>query len=245
MFRSESPYTLTSVSSDAANEEELSQSMNGKIWLKKTYLRVFPNYEIELERAIGDSKTVLDVGCGHPSPIRKFSRKFYSVGVDAFEPSIEKSRAEGIHNDYLKAEVLEIGARLSDESFDCVLASDLIEHLEKEDGLKLLQMMEKIAKKRVIVFTPNGFTPQGFDGRNPWQIPGNQWQIHRSGWTPEEMRAMGYKVIGINGLKSLRGEFGFLKHKPSILWQPVSDLTQIVLKRFPSRTFQILCVKEL
>ena len=56
---------------------------------------------------------------------------------------------------------------------------------------------------------------------------------------------MGYKVIGINGLKSLRGEFGLLKHKPSILWQPVSDLTQIVLRRFPSRTFQILCVKEM
>lgn len=218
--------------------------MNEEKSLKKIYLRIFRSYEAELERAIGDSKTVLDVGCGYPSPIKKFSKKFHSVGLDAFQPAIEKSRADGIHNDYINAGVLEIGVRLADKSFDCVLAADLIEHLDKEEGLKLLRMMEKIAKKRVVISTPNGFIPQGDDGRNPWQIPGNQWQIHRSGWTPGEMRAMGYKVIGINGLKSLRGEFGFLKHKPSIIWQPISDLTQIVLRRFPSRTFQILCVKE-
>ena len=185
------------------------------------------SYFAELERAIGNAKTVLDVGCGYPSPIRWFSKKFYSVGVDAFEPSIEKSRAEGIHNDYINADVLEIGMRLSDKSFDCVLALDLIEHLSKEDGLKLLEMMEHIAKKKVVVFTPNGFVPQVEYSDNPFQIQGNPWQIHKSGWTTEEMRMRGYTVVGINGLRCLRGAFGFVKYKPRLLWQVVSDFTQI------------------
>jgi 2-polyprenyl-3-methyl-5-hydroxy-6-metoxy-1,4-benzoquinol methylase len=92
------------------------------------------------------------------------------VGVDAFEPSIEKSRAEGIHNEYVKADVLEIGARLEEKSFDCVVASDLIEHLSKEEGLQLLETMEKIARERGVVFTPNGFPPQGEYGGNALQI---------------------------------------------------------------------------
>jgi len=111
-------------------------------WFRTIYRRISHNYryETELERAIGDSRTVLDVGCGYPSPIRTFSKKFHSVGVDAFQPSIEKSRAEGIHNDYVNASVLEIGAKLNESSYDCVLACDLIEHLNKEDGWKLLKM---------------------------------------------------------------------------------------------------------
>ena len=201
--------------------------------------RVFKPFEYpaELEHAIGDAKTVLDVGCGYPSPIKGFSKKFHAVGVDLFEPSIEKSRAEGIHNDYLKIDVLEIGAKLKDKSFDCVLASDLIEHLSKEDGIKLLEMMERIARERVVVFTPNGFLSQG-------EYDGNPWQIHRSGWTPAEMNQRGYRVLGINGYKSLRGPYSYLKYKPEFFWQIVSDMTQLVLKRFPNAAFQILCVKD-
>jgi SAM-dependent methyltransferase len=206
-----------------------------RIW--RRIFRPF-DYYAELERAIGSSKTVLDVGCGYPSPIRGFSKKFHSVGVDVYEPSIEQSRAEGIHNEYLQADVLEIGSKLGEKSFDCVLASDLIEHLAKEDGLKLLEMLEKIARERVIVFTPNGFLPQG-------EFRGNPWQAHKSGWTPEEMRKRGYKIIGINGYKPFRGEFGMIRYKPSFLWEIVSDVTQLFLKRFPKATFQMLCVKDM
>ena len=195
-------------------------------------------YFAELERAIGNPKTVLDVGCGYPSPIRWFSRKFYSVGVDAFEPSIVKSRAEGIHNDYIKANVLEIGAKVKPKSFDCVVALDLIEHLEKEDGFKLLEMMETIARERVVVFTPNGFVPQG-------EYDGNAWQIHLSGWSPEEMKKRGYRIVGINGLKLLRGEYAEIQYKPAFLWEIVSDTTQLVLRWFPKAAFQMMCIKDM
>ena len=206
-------------------------------FVSNLYYRILPDYRVELKKAIGDCKTLLDVGCGSSSPIKSFSNKLYCVGVDAFEPSIEKSKKEQIHNKYYKMDVLEIGKNFKPKSFDCVLASDLIEHLTKEEGFKLLEMMEKIAKKKVIVFTPNGFLSQGEYDNNPWQV-------HKSGWTVDEIKKRGYKIIGINGWKPLRGEFASVKFRPKLLWVIISDITQVFVRNNPKKAFQILCVKE-
>jgi len=61
----------------------------------KYYVKLFPNYGIELERAVEKCKSLLDVGCGSNSPIKSFSKKLYCVGVDAFYASIEKSKKIG------------------------------------------------------------------------------------------------------------------------------------------------------
>lgn len=202
----------------------------------KYYVKLFPNYGIELERAVEKCKSLLDVGCGSNSPIKSFSKKLYCVGVDAFYPSIEKSKKLGIHNEYHKMDVLDIGKNFKPNSFDCVLASDLIEHLDKKDGFKLIEMMEKILKNKVIIFTPNGFLPQGEYDNNPWQV-------HKSGWTVKEMKKRGYKVIGINGWKPLRGEYARLRFRPSYFWQIISDITQLFVRNKPEKAFQILCIK--
>lgn len=36
---------------------------------------------------------------------------------------------------------------------------DVLEHLSKEEGLKILEKAEKWAKKKIIVTTPNGYFP--------------------------------------------------------------------------------------
>lgn len=181
-------------------------------------------------------KSLLDVGCGDDSPIISFSRKFYCIGVDAFAPSIKKSKDMKIHNKYYKMNVLDIGKKFKPNSFDCVLASDIIEHLTKKDGIKLMEMMENISKDKVIIFTPNGFIPQG-------EIDNNPMQIHKSGWTVKEMKKKGYKVKGINGLKSLRGEGARIRFWPKYFWLIISDITQFFVKNKPEKAFQILCVK--
>jgi len=206
--------------------------------LYQLYLRFVPNSYIELERALVGCKTLLDVGCGSSSPISIFSDRMYTVGVDAFAPSIERSKADGIHNEYHQMDVMDIGKRFSPRSFDCVLAFDLIEHLSKEDGVRLLGMMEMIARERVVVFTPSGFLPQG-------EYESNPWQVHRSGWTPEEMRDRGYDVIGVNGWKHLRGELGAVRYRPALVWAFISDLTQLFVRSRPENAYQMLCVKNL
>lgn len=205
--------------------------------LRKWYVKVFPNYYAELEKAVGKCKTLLDLGCGPSSPIEFFSKNLYSVGVDAFAPSIEESKKRNIHNKYLRMDVFDVEKEIKPGSFDCVVASDFIEHFSMEEGNRLMAIMERIAGEKVIIFTPNGFFPQGEYGDNPLQT-------HKSGWTPEDLRNRGYRVIGINGWKTLRGELAEVKHRPRAFWIFISDLTQIFVRNRPEKAFQILGVKS-
>ncbi|OGY56971.1 MAG: hypothetical protein A2Y84_00635 [Candidatus Colwellbacteria bacterium RBG_13_48_8] len=206
--------------------------------IKRYYYKVFWPYERYLEREVGDSRTLLDLGCGYPSPIKSFSSHLHSTGVDIFGPSIDKSRAERIHDVYKKMNILDAGREFKKKSFECVLASDVIEHLAKEDGGKLIEIMESLAAKKVIIFTPNGFLYQSAHD-------GNEYQKHLSGWSVKEMRDRGYRVIGINGWKPLRKEFAQIRFRPAFLWTLISNLTQVFIRSFPEQAFAILCVKEL
>lgn len=203
------------------------------------YTETFSNYrkyQIELEKAVGECRSLLDLGCGSSSPIKSFSKKLYCMGVDSFEPSIEKSKKEKIHNDYCKIDVLDIDKKFTPGSFDCVAALDLIEHLTKEEGARLIEMIEIIARKKVIIFTPNGFLLQREGDDNPRQV-------HKSGWSVEEMKKRGYDVIGINGWKQLRGERTSVRFWPKYFWLFISDMTQFFVKNKPDKACQILCTK--
>lgn len=205
--------------------------------LKKIYYNIFSSYEKELEKAIGNSQTVLELGCGDNSPLQFFTDKFYSTGVDLFEKSIEISKNKNIHNDYIKADVLEIEQYVAANSYNTVIALDLIEHLEKNEGYKLIQIMKKLAKNKVIIFTPNGFMPQGDLNENPWQV-------HRSGWETSDFEKEGFKVTGINGHKSLRGDLAVIKYKPLYFWTLISDISQFFVKKNPINAFHLLAVYE-
>lgn len=203
-----------------------------------TYKAFFSKYDVIIEKEVKGLKTLLDVGCGANSPVQTFNKNLYCVGVDAFEPSIERSKLKKIHNEYIKLDVLKVGEAFQAKSFDIVVALDLIEHLEKDDGLALLDMIEKIASKKVVIYTPNGFLPQGDRENNPWQV-------HLSGWTAQEFINRGYEVIGVNGIKSLRGAFAKVKYKPAFFWNFISDLSELFVKHKPEKAFQLLAIKTI
>lgn len=206
--------------------------------LRGIYDRATYAYPVALREVLTGSKSILDVGCGRGSPVSCMKDSAHLVGVDAHAPSIDESKRLGLHHEYHLQNVLEIDEIFGPGSFECVAALDLIEHLKKEDGLRLLDVMERIASKRVVIFTPNGFLQQGEYDSNPWQV-------HLSGWTADEMRKRGYRVIGINGWRPLRGEYGYVRFKPKLLWALLSDLTEFVVRSKPEHAFQILCVKEI
>jgi len=191
----------------------------------------------ELQGALEGCDSVLDVGCGVNSPLERLPRRLSrSVGVDLHEPWLAKSKGRGVHDDYVVADVLELDRHFPPQSFDAVLASDLLEHLEKADGFRLLDLMERVARKRVVVFTPNGFIEQH-------ETDGNPLQVHRSGWSADEMARRGYYVTGINGWKPLRGEYAVPKWKPRVFWYRISQLSQPFVASRPAHAFAILCVK--
>ncbi len=72
-------------------------------------------------------------------------------------------------------------------SVDTVVLLDVIEHLPKEDGRRLLDATVAIARSQVVVFTPLGFMAQGdLEDKDAWGLDGTDWQVHRSGWSPED-----------------------------------------------------------
>ena len=204
----------------------------------------FANYDCQFERFLNEEiknqcNSVLDIGCGFNSPVQHLKpRPKYIVGVDTFEPVIEQSRARHFHDEYVETDVLKIDKYFQPNSFDCVLASDLIEHLPAEDGYKLIGIMEKIARKKVIVYTPNGFLEQE-------EVYGNPFQRHLSGWSAQQMSNLGFRVMGIQGLKPLRGEMAKIKYWPARFWLAISLLSQPFVVNRPQIAFRILCVKDL
>ena len=102
--------------------------------------------------------SLLDVGCGFNSPVQSLvHRPRRLVGLDTFSPAIEQSRSSGIHNEYYSIDALDIGRWFNPNSYECVLASDLVEHLNKKDGRYLITQMEMIAKKRLLFIHPTDF----------------------------------------------------------------------------------------
>lgn len=205
--------------------------------IKKAYKKILPGYEEQLLKELNNMQSILDIGCGKSSPLRLIKKKVYKVGIDIFKPDLSKSKNSKIHDKYYCLNAVQIDKYFQPKQFDCVVALDLIEHLDKRSGLELICKMEKIAKKKVIIFTPNGFIPQDDDI--------NQYQKHKSGWSVKEFKKSGYCVSGVNGLISLRTLKSQIKFKPRLLWLLISDLTQLFVKNRSQYAYQLFCVKKL
>jgi SAM-dependent methyltransferase len=204
--------------------------------VKKIYLKTkgTPFY-LSLKESLIDCRIILDVGCGRGSPIRAFSKNFYSVGVDLFKPALLESKNKRIHDDYVLADITNLCFKPN--FFDAVLALDVIEHLEKTKGFRLIKTMENLAKKKVVIITPNGFLHQGVRSNNVFQV-------HLSGWTVNDLKGLKYKVHGIVGLKLLRTEEAKLRFKPDFLFSEIADISQKLTYHFPHIAFELLCIKN-
>jgi SAM-dependent methyltransferase len=189
-----------------------------------------------MRRELADCRSCLDIGCGSDSPIRHL-RFEYSVGLDGFEPVLNDAKRQQTHTEFLLAGALDLDRYFRPGQFDCCVAIDLIEHLSKEDGLQLIRSMERIARKKILLFTPNGFLPQhSHDG---------DLQEHLSGWTADEMRQLGFRVYGMLGWKRLRGDYHQHRMKLKRLSGVLSLLSHLVLtRRHPQHAAALLCVKS-
>jgi SAM-dependent methyltransferase len=191
---------------------------------------------LTLRNAIAGCEDVLDVGCGKTNNMRRLGIK-HSTGIDGYAPYLEEAKQKNLHDQYVLGDVRDLEKYFKPGQFDTVLALDVIEHLPKEDGLRMMRSMEKIARRKVVLFTPSGFLPQK-------SYENNDLQEHLSGWEPAEMEQYGYKVIGVLGPKSLRGEMQLLKGRPKAFWGAVSLLGHFLWTRWsPVNAAAILCVK--
>jgi len=197
---------------------------------------------IAIRNLDGEAYSILDVGCGPGVPmylLRK-RRKVFTVGVDAFLRYLKSAQARRSHDAYILGDAHYLP--FSDKSFDVVWCMEVIEHLEKEDGLDLIKAMEEIARRQVIITTPVGMYECGGNYGNPHQE-------HRCTWYPEEFRRSGYRVhlCGLRKLGPLfegdRGPLVRLLARP--LGRLIWALSGILTAFLPKLAGDMVCVKNL
>ncbi len=142
-----------------------------------------------IKNSIKETEVVIDIGCGIV-PMSFFRPKIHFM----IEPWLEYSRIlayryagdKGVI--IVQTGALEALKILSDNSVDSVFLLDVIEHLEKEEGKKVIAECERVAREQIVIFTPYGYMSQHMDKEQPdgWGLGGITVQEHRSGWEPQD-----------------------------------------------------------
>lgn len=207
--------------------------------MKKLYRKIFPNYISMLKREIQNLKPdcILDLGCGDNSPIQYIDLDNISkIGVDVFQPSLDRSKKKRIHDRYILKDLQEYLDN-AEEEFDIILLNDVVEHFDRDSAEKLIKSAEKRSAKGIIILTPNGFIRQGDVNRNPWQI-------HKSGFCYWDFEKRGYKTKPIGGLKLLRGEEFKPKYFGEKYGEVLCDISRIITFVFPRLSYSVMAVKN-
>lgn len=142
-----------------------------------------------------DCKSLLDVGCGR-GIIGALCRIYRSldrvVGLDGFEPYLEFNQRAGFYDHTMLRDLNDTPLPFGTQEFEVVTCIEVIEHLERSAGQKLLNELERIGS-RVIITTPNiRFEQNEYDG--------NTLQRHLSGWNSGDFKSRGYRVYGAGNL---------------------------------------------
>lgn len=140
--------------------------------------------------------TVLDLGAGI-RPMRWYEPLVHTC-VEPYLPYVETLRK----HEHLR--VVHATAREALEAghvAQAVYLLDVIEHMEKDEGLALIPMLQAAALRQVVIYTPMGFLEQTEDH---WGMGGHTWQTHRSGWLPSDFP--GWRVFKFQPRPSLPPE---------------------------------------
>ena len=135
-----------------------------------------------LSELIKPTDVVLDLCCGSCNFTKKYKTRF-SIGIDIHEPYLEQR--DGFMP--LCQDVVNIDRMFLPNSFDVVLCMDGIEHMTEGAALHMLKSAELIAKRSVIIFTPNESTITSNDNYDPYQK-------HISCWPESYWIGRGYET---------------------------------------------------
>lgn len=135
-------------------------------------------------------ESILDIGCGIMGNLLFYAPIYY--GCDPCEEYINVLKDKIKDKDdriYIvdKMGWQDVVQEFPKRSVDTVLLIDVIEHLDKKTGERLLKETEQIARQQIIIFTPLDYIEQKrIDGKDAWGLGGADYQEHKSVWKPDD-----------------------------------------------------------
>lgn len=152
-----------------------------------------PSLPLVLDTIPEDIESLLDLGTGRGTVgalCRIYRETRMVVGVDFHLPYLSFVKEYSLYDELLRIDLREGQLPFKERSFDVVTLIEVIEHLPKRAGHQLIRESERLAKRRVIISTPNvQFDQPNYDG--------NPLQTHQTVWSYAELKALGYKVYGV------------------------------------------------
>jgi ubiquinone/menaquinone biosynthesis C-methylase UbiE len=90
-----------------------------------------------------------------------------------------------------------------DDSFDYVLCSEVIEHLNKQSGQRLLAEIDRVCKGRAIITTPNiSHTRWKYDSPLSYERHQSSWNVGEFKKHSYRVKGLGFKLASMNWVKS-------------------------------------------
>jgi SAM-dependent methyltransferase len=200
----------------------------------------FSPHNIILGALDKESRNLLEVGCGNgrSGEIIRRRRHFYMIGADIFTPFLKECIVKGTYDDCVQCDIRSLP--FLKKSVDTLLCLAVVEHLDKEEGLRLIDAMEEVARKQVILLVPVGEWRQTSFGTNPYNR-------HVSLWYPDEFKKRGYKVRGYE-VRNLCDQKGPVLPLTNV-FPPITPLVWVLCGPFvyflPRLAGNMVCVKNL
>jgi len=193
--------------------KDLGKLFNLKVLVKKLFPYLPLSYTDIVARFLKGCESILDLGCSNGELMMNLRKRInvYSVGLELYLPYLQEAKNRKSHDDFILADAKWLP--IKSKSFDGVLCSQVLEHLNKIEGIKLLENAEKISKLRVVIGTPIGYIP--YLPLEP-ESYNNPFQVHKSGFMPQFFKTRGYRVR-FQGLKLAYGPQGFMRSVPNLL----------------------------
>lgn len=151
----------------------------------------------------GDS--LLSVCCGIGIELRKLGQGTPITGVDIIPEYVAEFKKMFDWAEAYTMDAVKFLRRCPDGFYDVVSCIDGIEHLPEEDGHILLREMQRVCKKKALIFTPQGFIKN--EPKHTWGIDGGDHaQLHISGWTPQDLKKYDFELIAEESALSAHNE---------------------------------------
>lgn len=176
---------------------------------------------------------VADVACGIGKwglLLRMHFQKLYIIGVDLSINNLSKAKMTKAYDDLIIADARQLPFR--DSILDFTMACEIIEHLTKNDGTRMVSELERVTRVKILLTTPYAKWWHTED----WVRRGHITRYH-----PRELRKFGFKVRGIDSNIQSKGKlFSLFKHfilKPLAYVIPEIGAFLVATKRI--KTFKL------